>query len=164
MLLAGLLYVAGRGASDLYLVIVPFAAALLLTALLQPLAHRLRRRGLGPLAATWCTLLLAFILIGAAVWLVTSRVEAEYPTLVSQVRRTSTQVQNWLASSPFHIRTGSLTKVSDNLVNYLTQHRSTVEGAALTGGRIVVENGAIPGLDMEKLRREAAGVIKRIAA
>jgi hypothetical protein len=34
----------------------------------------------------------------------------------------------------------------------------------MVGGRIVVENGAIPGLDLEKLRREAAGVIRRIAA
>jgi predicted PurR-regulated permease PerM len=139
LLLAALLYVAGKVASLLYLVIVPFAAAILLTALLQPLMSRLRRAGLGPLSATWCTLLLAFALIGGAVWLVTTRVEAEYPTLVTQVGRTSTQIQNWLASSPFHIRTGNLEKISDNLVNYLTQHRSTVEGAALTGGRIVVE-------------------------
>jgi predicted PurR-regulated permease PerM len=139
LLLAALLYVAGKVASLLYLVIVPFAAAILLTALLQPLMSRLRRAGLGPLSATWCTLLLAFALIGGAVWLVTTRVEAEYPALVTQVGRTSTQIQNWLASSPFHIRTGNLEKISDNLVNYLTQHRSTVEGAALTGGRIVVE-------------------------
>jgi predicted PurR-regulated permease PerM len=139
LLLAALLYVGGKVATLLYLVIVPFAAAILLTALLQPLMARLRRAGLGPLSATWCTLLLAFALIGGAVWLVTTRVEAEYPTLVNQVRRTSTQIQNWLASSPFHIRTGNLEKLSDSLVNYLTQHRSTVEGAALTGGRIVVE-------------------------
>jgi predicted PurR-regulated permease PerM len=139
LLLAALLYVAGKVAALLYLVIVPCAAAILLTALLQPLTSRLRRRGLGPLSATWCTLLLAFALIGGAVWLVTTRVEAEYPALVVQVGRTSTQIQDWLASSPFHIRTGNLEKLSDNLVNYLTQHRSTVEGAALTGGRIVVE-------------------------
>jgi predicted PurR-regulated permease PerM len=139
LLLAALLYVAGRVASLLYLVIVPFAAAILLTALLQPLEARLRRAGLGPLSATWCTLLLAFALIGGAVWLVTTRVEAEYPTLVFQVGRTSTQIQSWLASSPFHIRTGNLAKLSDNLVSYLRQHRTTVEGAALTGGRIVVE-------------------------
>jgi predicted PurR-regulated permease PerM len=139
LLLAGLLYVAGRVAALLYIVIVPFAAAILLTALLQPLTARLRRAGLGSLAATWCTLLLAFALIGGAVWLVTTRVEAEYPALVTQVGHTSTQMQNWLASSPFHIRTGNLEKISDNLVNYLSQHRSAVEGAALTGGRIVVE-------------------------
>lgn len=139
LILAGLLYVAGKVAALLYLVIVPFAAAILLTALLQPLTARLRRAGLGPLSATWCTLLLAFALIGGAVWLVTARVEAEYPTLVTQVGHTSTQIQNWLASSPLHIRTGNLEKISDNFVNYLRQHRSTVEGAALTGGRIVVE-------------------------
>jgi predicted PurR-regulated permease PerM len=139
LLLAGLLYVAGKVAALLYIVIVPFAAAILLTALLQPLTARLRRSGLGPLGATWCTLLLAFALIGGAVWLVTTRVEAEYPALLTQVGHTSTQIQNWLASSPFHIRTGNLEKISDNLVNYLSQHRSAVEGAALTGGRIVVE-------------------------
>jgi len=139
LLLAALLYVAGKVAALLYVVIVPFAAAILLTALLQPLTLRLRRHGLGPLGATWCTLLLAFAVIGGTVWLVTTRVEAEYPALVTQVGRTSTQIQNWLASSPFHIRTGNLEKISDNLVNYLSQHRSTVEGAALTGGRIVVE-------------------------
>ena len=33
----------------------------------------------------------------------------------------------------------------------------------MVGGRVVVENGAIPGLDLEKLRRDAAGIIKRIA-
>jgi hypothetical protein len=32
----------------------------------------------------------------------------------------------------------------------------------MVGGCIVVE-GAIPGLDLEKLRRDAAGIIKRIA-
>ncbi len=34
----------------------------------------------------------------------------------------------------------------------------------MVGGRIVVENGTIPGLDIEKLRRDAAALIKRIAA
>jgi predicted PurR-regulated permease PerM len=139
LLLAALLYVAGRVASLLYLVIVPCAAALLLTALLQPLAARLRKHGFGPLAATWCTLLLAFILIGGAVWLVTARVEAEYPALVSQVKHTTTEIQSWLAGPPFHVKTGNLTKLSDNLVNYLSKHQSLLKGTVLTGGRILVE-------------------------
>jgi len=33
----------------------------------------------------------------------------------------------------------------------------------MVGGRIVVENGVIPGLDLEKLRHDAAAIIKRIA-
>jgi predicted PurR-regulated permease PerM len=139
LLLAIVLYVAARVASAIYVVIVPCAAAILLTALLQPLAARLRRRGLGPLAATWCTLLLAFALIGGAVWLVTARVEAEYPALVVQVKHTTTDIQNWLAGRPFHIRTGNLDKTLNSLGNYLSTHRSVVEGTVLTGGRIVVE-------------------------
>jgi predicted PurR-regulated permease PerM len=139
LLLAALLYVAGKVAALLYLVIVPCAAAILLTALLQPLTARLRRLGLGPLGATWCTLLLAFVAIGGALWLVASRVAAEYPALVTQVKHTTTQIQAWLAGAPFHVKTGNLEKLSDNLVTYLSQHKSVLEGTVLTGGRIVVE-------------------------
>jgi predicted PurR-regulated permease PerM len=139
LLLAALLYVAGKVAALLYVVLVPLAAAILLSALLQPLAARLRRAGLGPIVATWCTLLLAFAALGGAAWLVTARVEAEYPALVSQVGRTATQIQHWLASSPLHVKTGNLQRISDNAVKYLSQHRTAVEGAALTGGRIVAE-------------------------
>jgi len=139
LLLAVVLYVVARIASVIYLVLVPCAAAILLTALLQPLAARLRRRGLGPLAATWCTLLLAFVLIGGAVWLVTARVEAEYPALVVQFKHTTTVIQNWLAGRPFHLRTGNLDKMLNSLGNYLKTHQSALEGTVLTGGRIVVE-------------------------
>jgi hypothetical protein len=34
----------------------------------------------------------------------------------------------------------------------------------MVGGRIIVEDGVIPGLDLEKLRRDAADVVRRIAA
>jgi hypothetical protein len=34
----------------------------------------------------------------------------------------------------------------------------------LIGGRIVVEDGAIPGLDLQKLKSDAARVVTRLAA
>ena len=34
----------------------------------------------------------------------------------------------------------------------------------LIGGRIVVEDGAIPGLDLQKLKTDAARVVTRLAA
>ena len=139
LLLAIVLYIAARVAALLYLVVVPCAAAILLTALLQPLTARLRRAGLAPLAATWCTLLIAVLLLAGAVWLVTTRVQAEYPNLVTQFKHTTSQVQSWLAGPPFHLRTGNLQKLSDNVVKYLSQHKSLVEGTVVTGGRIVVE-------------------------
>jgi predicted PurR-regulated permease PerM len=139
LLLAILLYVLARVAGLLYLVIVPCGAAILLTALLQPLTARLRRRGMAPLAATWCTVLLAIALLAGAVWLVTARVQAEYPNLVAQFKHTTTQVQNWLAGPPFHLHTGNLQKLSNDAVKYLSQHKSAVEGTVVTGSRIVVE-------------------------
>jgi predicted PurR-regulated permease PerM len=139
LLLAIVLYVLARVAALLYLVVVPCAAAILLTALLQPLTARLRRRGMRPLAATWCTVLLAIAALAAAVWLVTARVQAEYPSLVAQFKHTTTQVQAWLAGPPFHLHTGNLQKLSNDAVKYLSQHKSAVEGAAVTGSKIVVE-------------------------
>jgi len=139
LLLAAALYVAARVAALLYIVVVPCAAAILLTALLQPLTARLRRRGMSPLAATWCTLLLAIVLLGGAGWLVTTRVQADYPSLVTQFKHTTTQVQAWLAGPPFHLHTGNLQQLSNDVVKYLSQHKSAVEGTVVTGSRIVVE-------------------------
>jgi predicted PurR-regulated permease PerM len=139
LLLAIAAYIVARVAAVLYLVVVPCAAAILLTALLQPLAGRLRRAGLGPLGATWCTLLLAIVPLAGAVFLVTSRVRAEYPNLVTQFKHTTADIQSWLAGPPFHLRTGSLQTLSNNVVKYLSQHKSLVEGTVVTGSRIVVE-------------------------
>jgi len=139
LLLAIVLYIAARVAALLYIVVVPCAAAILLTALLQPLAGRLRRNGMSPILATWCALLLAIVALAGAAWLVTDRVHAEYPSLVAQFKHTTEQVQAWLAGPPFHLHTGSLQSFSNDVVKYLSQHKSAVEGTVVTGSRIVVE-------------------------
>jgi predicted PurR-regulated permease PerM len=139
LLLAVVIYLLARLASLLYVVVVPCAAAILVTALLQPLVSRLKRAGLPPLAATWCVMLLALVVLAGAVTLVTTRVQAQYSTLVSQVKRVATHVQSWLAGPPFHLHTDNVTKISTDLAKYLSQHRSLVEGTVLTGGKLVVE-------------------------
>jgi predicted PurR-regulated permease PerM len=139
LLIFAILYLVARIAGLLYLVVVPCTAALLLTALLQPLSARLRRHGWGPMASTWTTLLGAIIVLAGAGALITNRVQAEYPNLVIQVRRTSNQVQSWLAGGPFHLHTANIESIFDNIVAYLSQHRSAVEGTVVTGGRIVAE-------------------------
>lgn len=139
LLLAAVLYLLARIAAVLYIVVVPCTVALLLTALLQPLAARLRRHGWGPMAAAWTTLLTAIFALAGVATLVTNRVQAEYPSLVAQVKHTSNQVQSWLAGGPFHLHTANIESVFDNIVTYLSQHRSAVEGTVVTGGRIVAE-------------------------
>jgi predicted PurR-regulated permease PerM len=139
LLLGFIVYLLARIAAVLYVVVVPCAASLLLTALLHPLEARLRRRGLPPLASTWCALLLAIVMVAGLAALATTRVQAEYPTLLAQLRHTSAQIQSWLSGPPFHLKTGDLDKASGGIVKYLSQHQSLVAGTVVTGGRIVAE-------------------------
>ena len=123
----------------LYIVVVPCTAALLLTALLQPLTARLRRAGLPGLAATWCTLFIAAAVVGGLVLLVTNRVSADYPTLVTETRHTTAQVESWLSGAPFHVKNSSVKKALNDIPSYLSKHKSLVEGTVLTGGKIAAE-------------------------
>jgi predicted PurR-regulated permease PerM len=133
------LYLAYRVAGRLAVVVIPCAAALLLTALLQPVTARLHRAGLPMLAAAWCTLLGAVIVLAGTITLVTIRVQAEYKGLVTQIRHTSRQIENWLAGAPLHLKTASLQNLSNRLLTYLGQHKSVVAGTVLTGGQIIFE-------------------------
>jgi predicted PurR-regulated permease PerM len=139
LLLAAALYLIARVIGVLYIVVVPCTAALLLTALLQPLTARLRRAGLPGLAATWCTLLIAALVFGGIVLLVTNRVSADYPTLVDETRHTTMQVESWLSGPPFHIKSSNVKNALNDIPSYLSKHKSLVEGTVVTGGKIAAE-------------------------
>ena len=139
LLLGLLLYVIARIASALRIVVLPCVAALLLTALLQPLTTRLKRTGMPPILATWCSLLTAVAVIAGLSTLIGVRVSAEYPTLVSDVTHFGHQVQSWLAGPPFHVRRTRLEQLVNSAVNEIKAHKSQVAGTVLTGGKYVVE-------------------------
>jgi predicted PurR-regulated permease PerM len=139
LLLGLLLYVIARVASALRIVVLPCVAALLLTALLQSLTSRLKRAGMPPILATWCSLLAAVAVIAGLGTLIGVRVSAEYPTLVSDVTHFGHQVQSWLAGPPFHIRRARLDQLVNNAINEIKTHKSQVAGTVLTGGKYVVE-------------------------
>ena len=140
LLLTGLvIYLLFKLAVDLRLVVLPLIAALLLTALLQPTAALLRRRGSSPLLATWCVFLIALLVIAGAITLVANRVSADYPKLFLEVQKTTGQVQRSLAGPPFHLNARRLQTLSNDLVNYISQHKSVVAGTVLTGGKYAAE-------------------------
>jgi len=139
LLLAIAIYLIARVLGILYIVVVPCVAALLLTAVLQPLTHRLRRAGLSALAATWVTLLIAAVVLGGLVLLVANRVSADYPTVLAEAKHTTAQVQSWLAGPPFHVKNSNVQKFLNNIPSYLSKHKSLVEGTVVTGGKIATE-------------------------
>jgi predicted PurR-regulated permease PerM len=139
LLLAAIIYLVTRLLGVLYIVVVPCVAALLLTALLQPLADRLCRAGLPRLAATWVTLLIAAVVLGGLGMLVANRVSADYPTLLAEARHTTTQVESLLSGPPFHVKSSNVQKFLNNIPGYLSKHKSLVEGTVVTGGKIASE-------------------------
>jgi predicted PurR-regulated permease PerM len=140
LLLTGLvIYLAFRLAEALRLVILPLIAALLLTALLQPAAGWLRRRRFSPLLATWCMMLLALIVIAGAITLITNQIANQYPVLFNEVQHTINQLRHSLAGPPFHLSQSRLTALSQNVLHYISQHKSVVAGTVLTGGKYLGE-------------------------
>jgi predicted PurR-regulated permease PerM len=139
LVLGILIYAAFRVASILRLVILPCVAALLLTALLQPLTRRLRVLGLPRLAATWCTVLAALVVIAGVATLAVTQTSANYPTLVNDVGDTTNDLQRWLAGPPFHLGQAGLARLSNRLITFLKAHQSAVAGTVLSGGKIFAE-------------------------
>jgi len=139
LILAAAIYLIARVLGILYIVVVPCIAALLLTALLQPLTARLRRAGLHPLAATWATLAIAAAVLVGIGLLVTNRVSADYPSMVAEAKHTTTQVESLLSGSPFHLKSSDVKKLLNDIPSYISKHKSLVEGTVVTGGKIAAE-------------------------
>src|SRR5262245_11378291 len=139
LLVAAVIYLTFKVADALRLVVIPLIAALLLSALLQPLTLLLRRAGMPALAATWCTVLATVAVLVGIGTLIANRVQADYPMLASEVRRTVHEVQNYLAGPPFRLSNTRLDQLSSRLLDYLAQHKSVVAGTVVTGGRYFIE-------------------------
>jgi predicted PurR-regulated permease PerM len=139
LVLGVVIYLTFRLASALRVVVLPFIAALLLTALLQPLTSRLRQAGLPALAATWCTLLVAVVVLAGAAALAATQTSADYQTLARELGNTVHDLQRWLAGPPFHFRQSGLEQLSNRVLAFLKQHQSQVAGTVLSGGRIFLE-------------------------
>jgi predicted PurR-regulated permease PerM len=133
------MYLLFKVAVALRLLVLPFIAALLATALLQPLTARLRKLGMPGLAATWCTVLVAIVVLAGLGVLVANRVQADYPRLAAEVQRTAHKVQIYLTGPPFRLKGIRLEQLSSKLLKYLSQHQSVVAGTVVAGGRIFIE-------------------------
>jgi len=139
LILGALLYAVFRLISTLRLVLLPCVAALLFTALLQPLTQRLRRSGLPALAATWCTVLAALAILAGVAVLAATQTSADYQGLVTDVGHTTASLQRWLAGAPFHLHRAGLEELSNRLLTFLRQHQSAVAGTVVSGGKIFLE-------------------------
>jgi predicted PurR-regulated permease PerM len=115
------------------LVVVPIIIALLLSALLEPAAARLRRLGVPRSLAA------AIVLIGglgAVVGILTAVIQAfidGFPQLSSQVQQGIEQIQSWLRHGPLHLSQQQLDQLLASARDWLdTNRKSFTEGALST--------------------------------
>ena len=128
----------------LRVVILPVIAALFLTAVLNPLVERLRKRGWKPLLAAWVVLLSAIIVfagLAAAVAYPTSR---EMEELGSSVREGTQQVFEWLAEGPLDLSQEEIDGYIDDASKALRENQNGIVSGVVSGARLVAE--AIAGL------------------
>ena len=122
-------------------VIIPLAIALLLAALLQPLAAVLTKRGVPPALATAITLLSGLLGIGLLVYVVEEQFRNGLGDLTTQINGGIDKIQNWLITGPLGLSQQQINDYVDSARRSLSENRSELTsgalGAATTIGEII---------------------------
>ncbi|MGH3744983.1 MAG: AI-2E family transporter [Mycobacteriales bacterium] len=145
LVLVGVLAVLGIVVLHLLLLVVPFATAILATALLTPMTSWMRRRGLGRGLSTLVTILVALAVLSGAVFFVVNRAIAGYPDLADEASRAVTNVQNYLTNGPFHLQHSSIDNIGSTITKKLHAHQGEVASGVISAGRTAfdVVTGAV---------------------
>jgi predicted PurR-regulated permease PerM len=123
----------------LFVVVIPVVVALLLTALLAPLARRLVGRGLPPLAAVWVVMLSLFGLLALAVWWIVPSVTSEATTLSSSISGGFTRIENWLVTGPLGLSSTRVDGWSTSLRSQVGSFESQFAKGALSRTPLALE-------------------------
>jgi putative heme transporter len=127
--------------AEVQVVVVPLAIALLLSALLQPLAAVLAKRGMPPALATAITVLSGLVGIGLLVWLVVNQFRNGLADLTEQVNGGIDKVQDWLINGPLGLSQTQINDYVDNARTSISENRSQLTngalGAATTAGHVL---------------------------
>ncbi|HEY3682004.1 MAG TPA: AI-2E family transporter [Streptosporangiaceae bacterium] len=139
LLVGAAIYLVARILGYLAVVTVPCVGALLITAMLHPLTARMRRAGFGRLAATWLTMLVAFIVVGGLAALIGIRANAEFPKLAAQVVNSARELQKWLSTGPLRFQQKQIDSAVDTLLTALDKQAAALPSTVVTGAGIVLE-------------------------
>jgi predicted PurR-regulated permease PerM len=121
------------------LIVLPFLGAMVLTALLRPLALRLQRAGLSRLLSTWLTFLAALLVVLGIGTLVIYRSIVEWHTLVSDLSVTADKLRHWLSHGPLHLKDSDLQNLQKKAIAQLNEHRGAIVNGVVSGASIVGE-------------------------
>jgi predicted PurR-regulated permease PerM len=124
------------------LVALPAFIALLVATVLVPPAHALRRRGLGPGAATAIVFLGGLLVAGGILTLVVPPFVDEVGTLTETVTGGAQELGRLVASGPFGLDRGDVQSAIDGLSDRLHASSGEIASGVLSGAVIVGQIGA----------------------
>lgn len=122
----------------LEIIVVPFALATMLTAMLVPVVDWLDRRGLNRGAAVAIVLLSGFVVVGGILTFVVSQFIAGAPALVQEVTRSIEGWREWLSTGVFsHFSTEQIDKFTTGAIDALQSNQAKLtSGVFATAGTI----------------------------
>lgn len=132
--LVALVWVIGH----LEIIVVPFALATMVTAMLVPVVDSLDRRGLNRGAAVAIVLLSGFVVVGGILTFVVSQFIAGAPALVQEVTRSMEGWRQWLTTGVFsHFSTEQIDKFTTGAIDALQSNQAKLtSGVFATAGTI----------------------------
>ncbi|MGW1682129.1 AI-2E family transporter [Saccharopolyspora sp. NPDC002376] len=131
LVILGAVYVLGLVLKQIYVVVIPVAIAMLMTALLAPAVSRLTRHGVPRALSTALVMITGLAVVGGVLTFVINAFIAGFPDLQQQVIASLTALKTQLAQSPLHINDAQID-------NYLRQAQEWLQAnqAMLTSGAL----------------------------
>ncbi|MGW5351879.1 AI-2E family transporter [Streptomyces sp. NPDC004031] len=139
LILAGTVWVLMRVIGAVRLVVLAFAAALLITALLQPFVARLKRVGVPRGLATAMVFIGGFVIIGLVGWFVVWQVMDNVDNLSSSLQDGIAEGKKWLLNSPFHVTDDQINNIAKNLSDAIGSNSKALTDAGLEGVTVIVD-------------------------
>ncbi|MFI8341815.1 AI-2E family transporter [Streptomyces sp. NPDC085639] len=139
LVLAAALWVIMQVIGSVRLVVLAFAAALLITALLEPTVSRLHRAGLSQGLSTALTALFGFVVLGLIGWFVVWQVLDNLDTLSGRLQEGIEELKRWLLDSPFHVTEQQINDVAGSLSDAIGTSTSEITSTGLRGVTVLVE-------------------------
>ncbi|MFI5909216.1 AI-2E family transporter [Dactylosporangium sp. NPDC051541] len=125
-------YLLLRLIAALRLVVIPVVVAILLAALLEPAAGRLRKSGVNRSLAAALVLVGGLVVVFGGLGVIVYTFIDQFDNLSGRVTEGLNEIQSWLASGPFHISQQQLNDAMASLRKQFTANRGALTSGALT--------------------------------
>ena len=123
----------------LRLVVLPVIAALFVTALLGPLAQKLKAKGWPPVLATWTVMLGTVLVFAGVVGAVAPSVGDELDDVGSSAKEGFEDVIDYLARSPLKLSEADVDRYLDQAVEEVSANRDKITAGVVSGAAKAVE-------------------------